>query len=226
MSILPFTGGIQNSQNGLLIMAALAAIYYLLRPSGATGNRWAVLKTIPVAAMALAAKDAGAPMALIAALGLSALGDFLLAHKGEKPFLAGLTAFLAAHIAYVWLFLGAAGSGAFILPAEIWRLAFAVLIVGHAAAMARLLLGAVCKSLRLPVLVYILAISAMGLSGALHASPKVFAGVVLFIVSDTLLAVERFLIPKNNDARKGWLKSAVWGSYVAAQMLILIGLAA
>ena len=46
MSILPFAGGLENSQNGLLVIAALAAIYYLLRPADAFGNRWAALKTI------------------------------------------------------------------------------------------------------------------------------------------------------------------------------------
>ncbi len=223
MSILPFAGGIQNSQNGLLVMAALAAIYYLLRPAEASGNRWAVLKTIPVAAMALVANDAEAPIALVAALGLSAFGDFLLAHKGEKPFLVGLAAFLAAHIAYVWLFLGAAGSGAFILPAELWRLAAAVLVIVHAAAMARRLFGAVGNRLRLPVLIYVLAIAATGVSGALHVTPQVFAGVVLFIASDTLLTVERFLVPEGS-AYKLMLKKAVWVTYVAAQMLILLGI--
>ena len=223
MSILPFSGGIQNGQNGLLVMAALAAIYYLLRPVDASGGRWAVLKTIPVAALALVAKDASAPMALIVALVLSALGDFLLSHKGERPFLAGLAAFLAAHIAYVWLFLGAAGSGAFILPSEVWRMAAAILIAVHAITMARLLAHSVKASMRLPVLAYVLVIAAMGIAGALHAAPQVFAGVVLFIASDTLLATQRFLVP-DNSARKALLKRAVWVTYIAAQMLILLGI--
>lgn len=223
MSVLPFAGGIQNSQNGLLVMAALAAVYYLLRPADAFGNRWAVLKSIPVAAMTLVAKDAAAPSALIVALGLSALGDFLLAHRGEKQFLAGLAAFLAAHIAYVWLFLGAAGSGAFVLPSEVWRLVAAVVIIIHSANMARLLAPSVQSTMKLPVMAYIMAIMAMGVSGALHVTPQVFAGVALFIVSDTLLATERFLLP-DDSAQKALLKKAVWVTYVAAQVLILLGI--
>ncbi len=223
MSILPFAGGLENSQNGLLVIAALAAIYYLLRPADAFGNRWAALKTIPVAAMALVAKDAGAPMALIVALGLSALGDFLLAHKGDMPFLAGLAAFLAAHIAYVCLFLGAAGSGAFILPSEVWRLVAAVVIIIHSANMTRLLAPSVKSTMKLPVLTYIMAIMAMGVSGALHVTPQVFAGVALFIVSDTLLATESFLLP-DDSAQRAPLKKAVWVTYIAAQMLILLGI--
>jgi uncharacterized membrane protein YhhN len=225
MSILPFPGGLENSQNGLLVMAVLAALYYLLRPASASGGRWAVLKTIPVAAMALVAKDAAAPFALIAALALSALGDFLLAHEGGKPFLAGLTAFLAAHLAYVWMFLGAAGSGAFVMPAELWRPIAAAVIVTHSAGMARLLNRAAITSMRLPVLAYILAITLMGVSGAFHATPHVFTGVVLFIVSDKFLATERFLVPQDS-ARKALLKKTVWVTYVAAQMLILLGIAA
>jgi uncharacterized membrane protein YhhN len=222
MSILPFPGGLENSQNGLLAVAVLAAIYYLLRPAEASGIRWAVLKTIPVAAMALVAKEAAAPLALVVALALGALGDFLLAHKGDRQFIAGLAAFLAAHIVYIWLFLGAAGSGALILPSEVWRLVAATVIVIHGAAMARILLTSVKSAVRLPVLAYILAITAMGVSGALHVTPQVLAGVALFIASDTLLAADRYLVP-SESAHKALLKKVVWVIYIAAQMLILLG---
>ncbi len=223
MSILPFPGGIENSQNGLLVLAVLAALYYLLRPEGTSGGRWAILKTIPLAAMTIAAKEAPGPVALIAGLALSALGDFLLAHKGDKAFLGGLAAFLTAHVAYIWLFLGAAGGGAFVVPAEAWRLAGAIVIVIHAANMARLLIPAVESAMRLPVLAYLLAITLMGVSGAFHATPHVFAGVVLFIVSDTFLAMERFLLPDDSSHRK-WLGLAVWITYIAGQLLILTGI--
>ena len=223
MSILPFSGSLQNSQNGLLVLAVLAALYYLLRPADTSGGRWAVLKTIPVASMALVANSAAAPMALIAGLALSALGDFLLAHKGDKAFLAGLAAFLAAHVAYIWLFLGSAGSGAFVIPAEAWRLAGAIVIAIHSANMARLLIPAVESAMRLPVLAYVLAITLMGLSGALHATPHVFAGVVLFIISDTFLATERFLVTADSRHRV-WLGPAVWITYIAGQLLILTGI--
>ncbi len=223
MSILPFPGGIENTQNGLLVLAMIAALYYLLRPADTSGGRWAILKTMPVAAMALVAKDAGAPIALIAALALSALGDFLLAHKGDTPFLGGLAAFLAAHLAYIWLFLQAAGSAAFVTPAEVWRLAAAFVVIVHAANMARLLIPSVETAMRLPVLAYILAITAMGVAGAAHVTPQVFAGVVLFIVSDTFLATERFLVPIESPHKK-WLNTVVWVAYIAAQMLILLGI--
>ncbi len=224
MNILPFPGGLENSQNGLLVLAVLAALYYLLRPAGTSGGRWAVLKTIPVASMALAANDAGAPVALIAGLALSALGDFLLAHKGDKAFLGGLAAFLAAHVAYIWLFLGSAGAGVFVIPSEAWRLAGALVILLHSANMARLLIPAVETAMRLPVIAYMLAITLMGVSGAFHATPQVFAGVVLFIISDTFLATERFLVTDDSSHRK-WLGPAVWITYIAGQLLILTGIA-
>lgn len=223
MSVLPFPGGLENTQNGLLVLSVLAALYYLLRPVGASGNRWAILKTIPVAAMALVAKDAVAPVALIAALALSALGDFLLAHKGDKPFLAGLAAFLAAHIAYIWLFLGGAGAGAFVMPVEAWKLVGAIVILVHAANMARLLIPAVDRDMRMPVSAYVLAITLMGISGAFHATPQVFTGVVLFIVSDTFLATDRFLVPAGSG-HKTWLAPAIWITYIAGQLLILTGI--
>lgn len=222
MNMLPFPGGIDNSQNGLLVLALLAAAFYLLRPAGTSGGRWAILKTIPVASMALIANEAGAPLALTAGLALSALGDFLLAHKGDKAFLAGLAAFLAAHIAYIALFLGSAGSGAFIIPAETWRLAAAAVIVIHATAMVRRLIPAVETAMRLPVLAYVLAITIMGVSASFQATPQVFAGVALFILSDTFLATERFLVNADSPHR-AWLGPAVWVTYIAGQLLILTG---
>lgn len=225
MNLFPFPGGLDNSENGMLLFALLAAAYYLLRPADASGWRWAILKTIPVAFMAIVARDLGGPVWLAAALGLSALGDLLLAFKGEKAFLGGLGAFLLAHLAYIALFIGAAGDGPYAVPSEPWRMAAALIVLVHAATMARRLLPAVGKDLRLPVLAYVLAITAMGVAGAFHATPQVFAGVALFIISDTLLATERFLTSPESP-HKAWLGKGVWTSYVAAQLLILTGVIA
>ena len=63
------------------------------------------VKTMSVLLLALAAWSAAGPGALIVALLLCALGDYLLSRDSEPLFMAGVGAFAAGHIAYVWLFL-------------------------------------------------------------------------------------------------------------------------
>ncbi|TIS81761.1 MAG: lysoplasmalogenase, partial [Mesorhizobium sp.] len=82
-------------------------------------------KTLAVALLAALAVMQGSPPLLVAALALSAAGDAFLSQDGEKAFLAGLASFLAAHVAYVALFLNA-GGGIGLLTAESWRGAIAL----------------------------------------------------------------------------------------------------
>ncbi len=221
--MLPFAGGIESQQNGLLLFALMAAVYFLLRPAGISGGKWAVIKVIPVTFFALIAWGQSAPILLVAALILSAIGDYLLAFEGERSFLGGLAAFFIAHIAYIVLFLNS-GTG-LLLFAEPWRIAVAIMFLLHAGLMARRLRPAVPADMQMPVFAYIGAISLMGLAATAFAAPLVLLGVFLFIVSDTLLATGKFLVP-TNDQRQTWIQPGVWITYIAAQLVILLGLAA
>ncbi|MDH7511741.1 MAG: lysoplasmalogenase [Clostridiales bacterium] len=125
---------------------------------------------------------------VVSGLGLSLLGDiFLMLPRDRiKP---GLAAFLAAHILYVIAF----SQG---IPIRSFGVAVPVLILG---AIVYAWIFRNIGGLRLPVLVYILVISALVwvainryLSLAEGKSLLVMVGAPLFFFSDAVLAVNRF----------------------------------
>lgn len=217
----PFPGGIESLANGTLILSLAAAIAYLPVQGRAPSLRRSFAKTSAVGLLAVLAFLQAGPLLLIAALALSATGDALLAQEGEKPFLAGLASFLGAHIAYVALFL-AVGDGLEILAGTSWRLALAALAIAATVLLLRLLLPAVGAQLRLPVMLYSIAILAMLLAATTVRAPAIIAGAVLFVISDSLLAVGRFLLAPD-DPRQKALGPAVWISYYLAQTAITLG---
>ena len=209
MNAMGFTG----VSAALLIISVAAALSYgllfLRRDESALRS---LTKTAAIGALAALAWFEGAPWLLIAALALSAVGDFAISRDGEGWFTAGLASFLLAHIAYVPLFVGI-GEGL-----DGWRIAGAALVLIHATVTTRWLwphLG----PMRGPVAAYVLAIAAMGLT-ALTAPPAlwpVLAGAALFIASDTALAAETFVF---REAPRRWTAPFVWSTYFAGQALI------
>ncbi|GIL02523.1 MAG: hypothetical protein BroJett030_24220 [Alphaproteobacteria bacterium] len=176
----------------------------------------ALVKTLPVALLAAAAWLAETPAFLVAALVLSALGDFCLAFRGERFFLAGLAAFLLAHLAYVRLF--------FAEQDPLWTagpafLAATVAVVALAVGVFRLLrprLGA----LRWPVAAYTGAIAAMAIAAlARGPDPLLLAGVALFFASDMALAFETFPADGKAAAPR-WRGHFIWYAYFCGQALI------
>jgi alkenylglycerophosphocholine hydrolase len=156
---------------------------------------WA-LKALPVLCLAaLAALYIPGTVGLLLCIGfvLSAGGDISLSFKTELNFLVGLSFFLLAHIAYTVAF---AQAQPFVY--DKWWVA--ALIVVFAVTMAVLLfpkLGA----MRLPVLGYLFVILCMGVLATLHPGPQAWlliAGASLFMLSDSLIAVNKFLAPFPN----------------------------
>lgn len=219
--MMPFPGGIEGLANGTLILSLAAAVLYLAVRARPPSLRRTLVKTGSTALLALLAFTEGGPALLVAALALSAAGDAFLAQDGEKAFLAGLASFLAAHIAYVPLFLSA-GGGLEILAAEPWRAGLAALAVVAAAALMRRLLPAAGPGMRVPVALYAAAILAMLLAAATVPSPVIVAGAALFVVSDSLLATERFLLAADSPGRRP-VGAAVWVTYYLAQAAIALG---
>jgi len=149
-------------------------------------------------------------IALSLALVLSALGDMFLALGEERRFfVAGLSSFLVAHGVYIAGFIpflgapsmealfvmAACGAVALVLVARLWPL-----------------LG----GLRLPVLAYFGIIMTM-VAGSLSipvASPWLGVGAIIFAVSDSLIAVRKFM------GSFPFVNELVWGTYVVAQFLI------
>ncbi len=157
------------------------------------------------------AADARAHALLLAALVASLAGDVALMVSGG--FLPGLVAFLFAHVAYVMLF--ARGVGA--MPSR--SAAFAVAVYGLA--MLAVLWPHLPAGLRGPVAAYVAVISAMGaqaIGRALvqrdAASVATAAGALLFVASDTVLALDRFVAPV--PLAPFWILS----TYFTAQLLI------
>ncbi|TIM18234.1 MAG: hypothetical protein E5Y74_27125 [Mesorhizobium sp.] len=178
-------------------------------------------KTLAVAMLAVLGGLQGGPLLLVAALALSAAGDAFLSRDGEKAFLGGLASFLVAHIVYVALFLRS-GGGLGVLGAEPWRGAIALAMAVFVVIMLAALWRRVGPGLRIPITVYIAAILAMGISALTTSNMWVIGGAVLFMVSDGLLATEKFLVAAISPHR-AWMRLAVWALYYAAQLATTLG---
>lgn len=147
---------------------------------------------------------------IITGLVLSLAGDVFLMLPSDR-FMAGLVAFLIAHLFYITAFVSEIG-------ALIWWPLIPLVIYG---VVIYTILAPSLGKLKLPVLAYVVVILIMawlawvwwsqtGQSGALPAS----VGAALFVISDTILAINRF---------RGEFKPAralTLTTYFAAQWLI------
>jgi uncharacterized membrane protein YhhN len=116
-----------------------------------------------------------APPLLQAALLASAAGDLLLEAELQ---LAGIAAFAAAHACYLAVFLAKPGQRSWRVVAAygaLWAAVVAILAPG---------LG----SLRVPVAVYALLLTATAIASRWH-NPRSGLGGALFLISDTLIAM-------------------------------------
>jgi len=124
---------------------------------------------------------------------LSAVGDTALLWSGNRAFIAGLAAFLLAHISYVVAFVGVA----------VWSPHVAVVAV-VVAVVTTLLLRAIwagAAGLHVPVILYGTVISTMvvtasaTLGGPLPLAAAAALGAPIFYVSDSSLALDKFRRP-------------------------------
>lgn len=156
------------------------------------------------------------------ALVFSWLGDVALQRDGDGWFAAGLAAFLVAQLTYAAAFAGQAGWGRRRLPAIAFALATTVIATGTL--VGRTVVGHAPRGLAIPVGLYAAAITAMGTGAALRlgATPLasfalVFVGAEWFVISDSILAANRFVEP---------LPHARWSvmlTYTLGQFLIVAG---
>lgn len=219
--MMPFPGGLEAHPNGTLLFSAALALFYLLMQRRSPSWRRTFAKAGSIVLLAVLSLIVGGPVLLAVALILSAAGDAFLAQDSEKSFLAGLASFLAAHLVYIALFM-VVGSGVEILVAQPWRLAFPVAATLVGAVLLQRLLQVVPAPMKLPITVYVVAIAAMMLASATIPVPLVMLGAALFVASDSILAVERFLLAPNSSHRI-WTGPAVWVLYYLAQTLLTLG---
>ncbi len=217
---MPFSGGITDTANGLLLLSLLAAVLYLFLAHSPVSWRRTAVKTLSIVLLGLLAWTEAAPLLLPLALMASASGDAALAAEEERWFLPGLIAFLIAHLLYIALFFGGS-DGLAVFVADPLRWVWAVLILIAAGGLLSRLLPAVPAAMRLPVSVYALAIAVMGLAALLVPGYAVAIGATLFIASDAILAVRKYLMAEGGpyDAPAGY---AVWVLYYAAQLIIAL----
>jgi uncharacterized membrane protein YhhN len=127
---------------------------------------------------------------LLGGLALSFLGDAFLIGETQEAFLAGLSAFLLAHLAYVT---------AFVINGVSWRWVgvAAIPVIGIALAVTHWLSPHIAPYLVLPVRFYIIVISAMVIA-AFGTRGKggpvlILAGALLFFLSDLSVAALRLV---------------------------------
>jgi len=191
-------------------LALFAAAFHLVAQFAGWGWPALAAKPVPVLCLAWIAWRAtgetapGRRVWLVAGLMLSAVGDIVLALPGAvgadaaatlagPSFMGGLGAFLLAHLCYVFWFLSLDRSRrlARLAAPAVYTIAFLVVLRPH--------LGA----LLLPVLAYALVITLMlwralaaadGAGLGLLGRPAAW-GAILFVLSDSLIALNRFVEP-------------------------------
>jgi uncharacterized membrane protein YhhN len=158
---------------------------------------------------------------MLAGLFFSWAGDIVLefANNNGNMFLPGLICFLLAHILYFTVFLLTPGKNS-ILTNKIWLL-IPVIIYGLVLIV---YLYADLAAMRLPVIIYAAVILTM-LSGAINRLEKVnrksyylvLAGAILFVISDSSIAVNKFSHQFESSG------IVIMSTYIVAQYLIVAG---
>jgi uncharacterized membrane protein YhhN len=189
----------------------LFSLLYLLAQAYVVDFLW-LLKIIPIAILmgtVLKTEASSIRTILLFALFFSGCGDLLLAFD---EFIFGVAAFLIAQLSYAVLF-RQYWKGLY----QRWPLSFVLLIC--IIVMLWLLLPKL-GNLQLPVLAYLVAISAMGLLAVQSSLSMRWAvlGALIFIISDSLIAINKFVYPLPFE---GFL---IMSTYYAAQFMLITSL--
>jgi alkenylglycerophosphocholine/alkenylglycerophosphoethanolamine hydrolase len=180
----------------VLVVGALAVF------SSERGMKWLHVPTKPLTT-ALLALIVGWPRTRLAlwvdvGIALSVIGDIALLGAGNGAFVAGLGAFLLAHLAY-----GAAFAGVAVWSPAVPIVAL-VMIVTTTLILRAIRAGTV--GLRAPTVAYGVVISAMviaawaTLGGPLRTAPLAAGGAAFFYASDASLALNKFRRPIRHAA--------------------------
>jgi uncharacterized membrane protein YhhN len=174
-----------------------------------------VLALLMVTAWLLGASDSTAGWWLLAALVLSLVGDIALLSESDPRFIVGLGSFLVAHLAFVVAFthLG--------MPRADLGLVGLALVVVMAVVVGRRVVPAARAeggpALAGAVAAYMSVIGAMVVTAWATGQLLVALGAAVFMVSDAVLALDRFVRPR----RFGPL--VVMVTYHLGQVLIVLG---
>lgn len=161
---------------------------------------------------------------LLAALVFSWGGDVLLMGTGDLYFMLGLGSFLLAHVFYIFTFRQFRNEDETNALQGLQRIRFAFPIVLFGTGLV-IILYPNLGGLTVPVLIYAGVLTVMVLNALFRfgrtTSPSfayVFGGAILFMISDSVLAINKFLEPVEG--------AGIWImlTYIAAQFFIVKGL--
>ncbi|MHA1732426.1 MAG: lysoplasmalogenase [Promethearchaeota archaeon] len=179
---------------------------------------------MPLLALYYVTSGAAVDWLVLAGVFLGFLGDvFLLKEGDEKMFLLGLVSFLLGHLFYVAAFLLSIQAGS----SQVNYLALLVLLPFA------LYMGLYLRAMKepvgemfVPVVVYASVITVMSLSALLRATAYasaggwlVFLGSLLFVASDSVLAVNAF----NDKVKVPKPRVITMSTYILAQFFIVLG---
>ena len=198
-----------NTRTFLFIVAAIVAMSHLANDWLELAQPWGLVwKAAGIVLLGLYALSQRAWLAGLALL-LCATGDVLL----EIVFVAGMAAFALGHIVYIFCFLEwgrTLGANKRDYPAA------GIVIVISLLLMAWFFPG--LGELMIPALIYQLIITTLVATALVVKAPMLARlGAVLFMISDTLIAVGKF-----TDV--GVPPGSVWITYAGAQIMIAWGL--
>ena len=175
----------------LYIFAVFAVIFIVLLPFEPYPGNFAIkaIPAISLAILAFVAVSGTRGKLLFTSLLFCAAADIALELAAGKYFVAGLGLFLVAHIFFIITF-----SRDFKFQKS--KVPVIVLLVVYSLMMAFILTPSL-KEMAVPVYVYMTALTLVGIFAALRAAENDFTlyGAIAFIVSDSVLAVNKFMMP-------------------------------
>jgi len=161
---------------------------------------------------------------LLAALFCHSLGDLALAHPYQDLLMLSIGPFLMGHVFYIFTFKADLPESYQLLKQSISRgkkiLIVAVII--YTAIMSSILIPPLLNTnLVIPIAIYMFIISAMVILSSLpqYRSPWMTLGCWMYIISDSLIAINKFYMPLPPV-----LGACTWPLYYIGQILISLGL--
>lgn len=205
----------------LLLLLHLICIYLGM----STPRLITKLLLLPILILYLAAEPGKTSVVVYIGLFCSFMGDLLLTRAGEVFFLLGMLAFIGTHVCNIFFFYRLQKN----YPGKPMNLILAIVVLAVISGGVYFLLADQLGSFRIPILVYMAIISLMAVMatqtlvnpGLIQTSIRCFIpGAALFVLSDGLLALNKFLL------HAGFIDIAVMLTYGMAQYLLVKGFVA
>ncbi|PIB24496.1 hypothetical protein BFP76_04645 [Amylibacter kogurei] len=163
------------------------------------------------------------PILFIIGLGLCAAGDYLLSRDGDKNFMLGVGAFALGHLFYAALFLTHPLPLFDIIGDGLGRQFLAAIIA--IGALMGMILWSRTGELQFPVTIYVIIICIMGITSLKFLGldrATIVLGVGLFMASDIILALEKFVL-RDHSIWRSFTPFVVWATYWGAQFFLTFG---